>query len=161
MPGKSWRCRKRRRTSESSATLLESNASEFVDYLLFVDEAPLPNPIGHSKFADEFASRGPFDEQGRSLRQFDLKRRLMRYPCSYMIYSKAFDELPDLARDAVYRRLWAVLNATDPSAAARNLSASDRRAVLEILAATKRGLPDLFQGAEVAPDRSPALREIP
>jgi len=126
------------------AALLASNAREFVDYLLFVDEAPFPNSIGTSKFAEEFAARGPFDKQGRSLRQFDLKQRLMRYPCSYMIYSAAFDELPDAARDAVYRRLWEALSGADQGAAGRSLSASDRRAVLEILRATKRGLPDYF-----------------
>jgi len=126
------------------AALLASNAREFVDYLLFVDEVPLPNTIGFSKFAVEFAARGPFDKQGRSLRQFDLKRRLMRYPCSYMIYSAAFDELPDAARDAVYRRLWEALSGADQGAAGKSLSASDRRAILEILRATKRGLPDYF-----------------
>jgi hypothetical protein len=130
-----------------SAALLASNAREFVDYLLFVDEAPLPNAIASSKFAEEFSARGPFDMQGRSLRQFDLKRRLMRYPCSYMIYSEAFDELPAEARDAVYRRLWEVLKGADQSAAAKSLSAADRKAVLEILRATKAGLPDYFMVA--------------
>lgn len=125
------------------AALLESSARELVDYLLFVDEAPLPNAIGPSTFAVEFAARGPFDKQGRSLRQFDLKTRLMRYPCSYMIYSRAFDELPIEARAAVYRRLWDVLSDGD-SSAARKLSTKDRRAILEILRATKSGLPEYF-----------------
>src|SRR6185369_8251482 len=123
------------------SALLESDARELVRYLLFIDEPPLPNPISGSTFADEFAARGPFDKQGRSLRQFDLKQRLMRYPCSYMIYSKAFDELPDEARAAVYRRLWDILSGADRSVAAGNLSANDRRAVLEILRATKSDLP--------------------
>jgi hypothetical protein len=123
--------------------LLDSDARELVDFLLFIDEAPLPDAIGPSTFADEFAGRGPFDRQGRSLRQFDLRRRLMRYPCSYMIYSAAFDELPAEARAAVYRRLWDVLSGADQSAAEK-LSVADRRAVLEILRATKAGLPEYF-----------------
>jgi hypothetical protein len=125
------------------AALLESSARELVDYLLFVDETPLPNAIGRSAFAEEFASLGPFDKQGRSLRQFDLKTRLMRYPCSYMIYSKAFDALPGEARDAIYRRLWEVLSDTTPGA--KRLTSDDRRAVVQILRATKPGLPAYFR----------------
>ena len=66
-----------------------------MDYLLFIDEAPLPGPVhGTSGFAEKFAAKGPFDRRGRSLRQLDLRTRLLRYPCSYMIYSQAFDSLP-------------------------------------------------------------------
>ena len=61
-------------------------------YLLFCGEAKLTDPVaGTSDFAEEFAARGPFDEKGRSLREFDLTTRLFKYPCSYLIYSKAFD----------------------------------------------------------------------
>ena len=68
---------------------------ELVDYMLFVDEAPLPTPIrGASAFTKEFPSKGPRDSKGRSLRDLDLARRLLRYPCSYMIYTDAFDALP-------------------------------------------------------------------
>src|SRR5271169_4275043 len=70
-------------------------ASEIVNYMLFVDEARMPSPVeGISGFEEKFAAQGPFDSHGRSLRQFDLNRRMMRYPCSYMIYSAAFDALP-------------------------------------------------------------------
>jgi hypothetical protein len=77
-----------------TAALIRGAAKEIADYLLFIDEAPLHGRVeGTSGFADEFAARGPNDNHGRSLRQFDLKRRLMSYPCSYMIYSDAFDGL--------------------------------------------------------------------
>lgn len=56
--------------------------------MLFVDEAPLTGPVkGGSGFAEAFAARGPRDGKGRSLRDFALRRRLFRYPCSYMIYT--------------------------------------------------------------------------
>jgi hypothetical protein len=42
---------------------------------------------GVSSFAEEFAAAGPRDGQGRSLRDFDLQRRLFKHPCSYLIYS--------------------------------------------------------------------------
>jgi len=81
-------------------------AKEVVDYMTFVDESPLPNRIqGTSGFAEEFAAKGPRDHRGRSLREFDLQSRLMRYRCSYMIYSEAFDALPPAARQAIYQRM--------------------------------------------------------
>jgi hypothetical protein len=82
---------------------LRDTTNELVDYMLFADEAPLANRIqGTSGFAEKFSRQGPHDSKGRSLRQLDLERRLMRYPCSYMIYSEAFDNLPSEARETVF-----------------------------------------------------------
>ncbi len=119
---------------------LDEAVREFVDYLLFVDEAPLPSKVrGTSGFAEKFAAQGPRDSQGRSLRELDLKHRLVKYPCSYMIYSAAFDGMPEAAKAAVYRRMWQVL------AGDQRLAAADRRAVIEILRETKPGLPDYWR----------------
>lgn len=105
--------------------------------LLFEGEAPLEGEIsGASGFAEAFASRGLRDGKGRSLRDLSLRGRLMKYPCSYMIYSPSFDALPPEARDAVYGRMWRKLSAA---------SAADRRAIVEILRDTKPGLPDYFR----------------
>ena len=79
------------------------------------------------------------------LRQFDLERRLMRYPCSYMIYSPLFDGLPAAARDAIYSRMWEILSGQDKQAAYGRLSADDRRAIVEILRETKKDLPGYFK----------------
>jgi len=123
----------------ASRDRIDEIVHDLVDYFLFADEAPLPGRIaGSSGFAERFAAQGPRDPQGRSLRQFDLTKRLMRYPCSYMIYAPAFDALPDAARRAVYDRIATILNGRDPSPAYARLSAADRQAVLEILRATKR-----------------------
>jgi hypothetical protein len=125
---------------------LDAAVTEIVDYLLFVDEAPLPGRIqGTSGFAEQFAQRGPFDRQGRSLRQFALNRRLMRYPCSYLIYSSLFDALPDQPRDAIYQRMWQILSGHERSERYARLSASDRVAIVQILRETKKGLPDYFR----------------
>src|SRR4029079_7062055 len=75
--------------------LIAADARELVDYLLFVDERPLPEKFeSTSGFQQEFERYGPRDRRGRSLKQLDLETRLFRYPCSYMIYSPAFDGLP-------------------------------------------------------------------
>jgi hypothetical protein len=122
-------------------------AAEFlVDYMLFVDEAALPGRMaGTSGFAEHFASLGPRDSQGRSLRDLDLERRLLRYPCSFMIYGEAFDALPAEALDAVYARLWAVLSGEVTGRPYDRLSLADRQAIVEILRDTKPGLPSYFQ----------------
>jgi len=120
-------------------------ASDVVDYLLFVDEAPLPHRIqGSSGFAERFSARGPRDAHGRSLYQLDLERRMMRYPCSYMIYAPAFDALPQPALDAVYRRLWQVVSGQETSKRYAKLTAADRQAIVEILRETKKSLPAYF-----------------
>ena len=117
-----------------------------MDYLLFVDEAPFTGKIrGTSGYTGIFAAQGPRDSLGRSLHEFDLERRLMRYPCSYMIYSVAFDTLPTEARDAIYQRMWAVLSGKDHGEKYARLSLADRRAVVEILRDTKPGLPGYFR----------------
>src|SRR5262249_22196066 len=119
------------------------NACEpLVKYMLFSGEAALTEPVhGTSKFAEEFARRGPFDPRHRSLRELDLGTRLFKYPCSYLIYGEAFARLPADARDYVLRRLWEVLSGQDTSADFGHLSAADRRAILEILRETKPDLP--------------------
>jgi hypothetical protein len=116
---------------------------ELVKYLLFVDETPLKSPIeGYSEFAREFSKQGPHDRQGRSLRDFDLKTRMFRYPCSFLIYSAQFDGLPPEALAKVYGRLHDVLTGKDSSPSFARLTAADRKEILEILLATKTGLPE-------------------
>ena len=80
---------------------------ETAEYLLFVDEVPLPAPVqGVSEFAATFAATGPRDRKGRSLRELDLKTNLFRYRCSYMIYSPAFDALACARAQRGLRARW-------------------------------------------------------
>jgi hypothetical protein len=126
--------------------LLKDGSRELVDYLLFIDEAPLVGKIqGSSGFAEKFTARGSRDRKGRSLREFDLERRLMRYPCSYMIYTAAFDGLPGEAKEAIYMRMWQVLSGEEKDKKYARLSLADRQAIVEILRDTKPDLPDYFQ----------------
>jgi len=130
------------------AQMMSGIASEVVDYLLFVDEVPLPAGIhGTSGFTERFSATGPRDKAGRSLHQLDLNRRLMKYPCSYLVYSPTFDALPPAAKAPVYRRMWEVLSGTERGERYRTLSREDRRAVVEILRDTKADLPAYFGGA--------------
>jgi hypothetical protein len=121
----------------------ERPAEQLVRYLLFTNETRLATPIvGTSNFAQQFTARGPRDSQGRSLRDFDLQKRIFKYPCSYLIYSEAFDAIPAPAKDFIYRRLFDILSGREQGPEFASLSTQDRRAILEILVATKPGLPD-------------------
>jgi hypothetical protein len=123
---------------KESGRTLDQAAAELVDYLLFVDEAALPGPItGTSRFAEVFSSQGPRDSRGRSLRELDLDKRLLRYPCSYLIYSTPFDGLPANAKTAVYARLWQILSGEERDRRYAVLAPGDRRAITEILTDTK------------------------
>ena len=132
--------------SDQAASRFYAHAEELVRYLIFADEAPLAGPVaGSSAFTKEFAALGPRDRHGRSLRDFDLKTRLFKYPVSYLIYTDAFDALPEPAKSYVYQRLFEILNGTDTGDEFVHFKTADRRAVLEILRETKRGLPDQWQ----------------
>jgi hypothetical protein len=126
---------------------------ELLKYLLFADEAKFAAPIkGTTTFAEEFAARGVKDKQGRSLREFDLQQRLFRYPLSYLIYSEAFDNLPPLAREQFYRKLWLALTEQEKDKPFAGLRAAERKAILEILCDTKQNLPDYFYNSKRATD---------
>ncbi len=128
---------------------LREAANELVDYLFFIDEPRLGEKIqGTSGFQEKFAGQGPHDRAGRSLRQLDLERRLMRYPLSYMIYSEAFDALPAEATEAVYKRMWQILSGTEKGEKYARLTPGDRQAIIEILQDTKHGLPNYFRVSE-------------
>ncbi|MFN0119581.1 MAG: hypothetical protein ACKV2V_03660 [Blastocatellia bacterium] len=125
---------------------IRAAGDQLLEYMLFVDEAPLTEPVrGTSGFAEWFAKQGPADAKGRSFRQLDLTARLFRYPCSFLIYAAAFDNLPAEVRDDVYRKLWDVLNGQNPTPRFARLGAADRAAIREILIETKPGLPDYWR----------------
>jgi hypothetical protein len=131
---------------ESTTSRIKDAGEPLVRYLLFSEEAALTAKVrGTSGFAEEFVKAGPRDGKGRSLRDFDLTRRLFKHPCSYLIYSASFDALPGEVKEYVWRRLWEVLTGKDRSKDFAHLSDADRAAVREILLATKPGLPGYWR----------------
>lgn len=134
--------------SESSERRIDRAADRVLEYLLFRDEFPLTDPITWSSgFTEEFQARGIRDARGRSLRDFDLTHRLFRYPCSYLIYSEAFQELPDEVRTRVLTRLKGILEGRDLTDAYDHLTPDDREHIKQILNDT---LPEF----EAVPPRS-------
>jgi len=134
--------------SDSTERRIHKVAERLLKYLLFVEMAHLEQPVrGSTNFAKEFTARGPADSQGRSLRDFDLKRQLFRYPCGFLVYSQAFEQLPPAVKSLVYRRLWEVLTGRDESDEFAHLSPSDRKAIFEILCETKTDLPEYWKSS--------------
>ncbi|MFN7932224.1 MAG: hypothetical protein U0R19_02795 [Bryobacteraceae bacterium] len=137
--------------SESTNRRIDSAVEEMVQYMLFVDEDPIVEPIsGISTYQKTFPQRGPRDRKGRSLRDFDLKKRVFKYPLTYMVYTEAFDSMPDVARERIYKRLHEVLTGKEKGAKYASLSDADRRAILEILVDTKPNLPAYWKTGAVA-----------
>jgi hypothetical protein len=132
----------RGRAEASDAETVRRLVDELADYLLFVGEARLPVPLApRPGFAEYLESKVPKDRRGRSFGQLDLVNRLMKYPCSYIVYSAAFDALPSPVKQAIYARMADILSGRDSRRAYASLRSEDRRAVLEILRDTKADWP--------------------
>lgn len=125
---------------DSTDRYIRSYIQPVLEALLFSGEARLTDPIsGSPAFTLQFARGAIRDHAGRSLRDLDLRTRLLRYPCSYAIYSNAVDALPQPARDCLFRRIADVLGGRDQSREFAHLSPADRQAIREILVETRPG----------------------
>ena len=124
--------------SESTLRRIASNCEPLVKQLLFSEELKLETPIsGGASFQSAFLGSAKVDSKGRSFRDFDLKTRLFKYPCSYLIDSAAMNALPEPAKEYVNRRLVEVLSGSDTSKPFAHLSAADRTAISEMLVELK------------------------
>ncbi len=123
---------------------LDEQARLLVRYFLFADEVPLPNGgiEGDAAFKSDFLAKRRA-VQGASLRDFDLRTRLFKYRCSYMIYSPEFAGLPSRMKQQVYIRLREALSVEKPAKEYAYMPAAEKQAIRTILKGT---LPDLPQG---------------
>lgn len=127
---------------------LTSQVNAFLRFLLFVEEAPLTAPIsGNPEFVSDFTARGPRDGRGRSLRDFDMTTRMFKHPCSYLIYSPAFDAIPTVMREQLLQRLHDILTGKDRDPQFAQLGDEERASILEILRETKPTLPNYWWGS--------------
>lgn len=124
---------------------LKHKVDAFLRYLLFVDEAPLTEKVGEtSAYAKVFAEKGPKDSKGRSLRDFNLETRLFEHPCSFLIYSEAFQSLPKKLKDEIYTKLWKILTGENNQPEFEKLTVESRKAIYGILKETLSDLPDFW-----------------
>ncbi|MBB3209600.1 hypothetical protein FHS27_005440 [Rhodopirellula rubra] len=123
--------------SESAQRRIAASTQNVLRHLLMCDEFQLTDEVsGSTSFAADFEARGARDGKGRSLRNFDLKTRLFKYPCSYLIYSDAFGGLPDEVRSKVLAGLVEILENKNESDEYAHLTKAMRADILAILRET-------------------------
>lgn len=123
-----------------------SYAEKIVGYMLFRDEAVLPEGgiDGDPSFQEAFQKNRRPSKASHALKDFHLGTRLFKNRCSYLIYSDAFRALHPALRDAVYHRLWTVLEGEDASGDFDHLGPSERQRIQGILRDTLQDLPKEF-----------------
>ena len=122
--------------SDAQRSEIDRHAKELVRYVLFADEAKLPEGgiKGDAEFQEEFLRNRKVSKSGVSLKDFDLQRRMSKYPCSYMIYSPMFEALPEVVKASVMKEMRERLREED--AVFAHLSTEEKRVLREILAET-------------------------
>lgn len=132
------------RLTASQETTLERQARDLVRYLLFADEAPLPpgGVAGDGAFKEAFLQdRKRVHGSGESLKDLDLRTRLLKHRCSYMIYSPIFSGMPSDMKDRVYRELKRALTSAGSNGEYSYLGSEEARAIQRILRGTLTDLP--------------------
>ena len=117
---------------------LREIAHRIVRYLLFADETPLP-PDGFSpleSYKTAFLSRRIPTQTGLSLRDLDLKSRLFKFRCSYMIYTPSFRALPQPMLARIRTKLFEALGETPTQPEFAYLPPDEKRTIRAILAET-------------------------
>ncbi len=129
--------------SAAHATDLDRVARSLTRYILFADEVALPagGVAGDADLKADFAKDRRATSTGTSLRDFDLRTRIFKHRCSYMIYGAAFQGLPSEMKARVFQRMSQALNTTQPDAEYAYLPAVEKTAVRQILKETLQGLP--------------------
>lgn len=122
---------------------LDEQARIITRYLLFADEVLLPSGgvAGDKAYRADFLRTRLTGPGGESLKDFDLRTRLFKYRCSYMIYSPVFAGLPPAMKQRVYQRLGVALRLENPDADYAYLPASEKKVIREILRSTLSDLP--------------------
>lgn len=122
--------------SPSTEESLDRAVEDLVRSMLFYRAAPIGVVQGAPAFEESFEAHGPWDAQGRSLRDFSLDGQLFRHPLSFLIYSEGWDALPDAVLDRAYARMHDILTGPDDDDFPL-LDATARATLLEILVDTK------------------------
>lgn len=126
---------------------LEELAEELARYILFVDEAELPREgiEGDPDFIRDFQRNKKSVSVGPSLKDFDLKKRIFKYRCSYMLYTDSWQKLPAMLRERVYYKMAEGLREQNPNPVYAHLPPEERRGIRAILKETLPGLPSWWR----------------
>lgn len=120
---------------------IDTWAQDFARYVLFADEAKFPREgiEGDPAYVRDFLEGRITSKRGLSLKDFDLKTRLFKHRCSFMLYTDTWEHAPKEIKDRVYYRMAEALRDAQPSMP--HLATEERRVIREILKETLRDLP--------------------
>ena len=125
---------------------IRAQVDAFLRYLLFTEEIALTGPIeGNPEFIKDFMAKAVRDSKGRSFRDMDLKTRLFKYPCSFLIYTPSFDAISAPITEVILQKLHDILTGKNDDPQFARLTPEDRKTILEILLETKKTLPDYWR----------------
>jgi hypothetical protein len=121
--------------------VVAKHAALLARYLLFADEAKFPKAGigGDALLKKDFSKRARRTKAGLSLRDFDLRTRIFKHRCSYMIHSAAFAGLPPALKQLVFIKLRAALAAAKPNPDFAYLPPAEKKAIAQILTETVKG----------------------
>lgn len=119
---------------------VDGDVKEIVRYLLFADEAPLKS--GNLSVDGDFASAFSAGRKlagGRSLKDLDLRTRLFRYRCSYLVHTPLFVGLDPELRRRVLEGMRVALAPGEGPPEFRYLAEDEKQAIRAILQETVSG----------------------
>jgi len=130
--------------ADEQAAELDEQARIVTRYLLFADEVSLPDGgvEGDADYKTDFLSNRRAAASGISLKDFDLRTRLFKYRCSYMIYSPVFTGLPAEMKQRIYRKLGEALSVESEDKEYAYMPVAEKKGIRDILKATLAELPD-------------------
>ena len=141
---------------DSVKSVFASAVQDLIDHLLFRKAAPLPEGIvSNADFKGSFPRGAPRTRSGHSLKDLQLRDRILARRCSYLVYSESFRALPEVLKVRIFERLRTALRSTDPKERYAYLPAAERQQIYDILLETHPDAQRLWSAPRPAPGSVP------
>jgi len=125
---------------------IEERAEEMARYITFAEEAKFPAKgiTGDAAYAEDFLRDRKVTKSGISLKDFDMKTRIFKHRCSYMLYTDTWKEAPKELKDRIYYHMALYLR-DQPDAQHAHIPQAERLAIRSILKETMKDLPSWWR----------------
>ena len=125
---------------------IEERAEELARYITFADEAKFPTKgiSGDTAYAEDFLRDRKATKTGISLKDLDMKTRIFKHRCSYMLYTDTWKEAPPELKERVYYHMALYLR-DQPDAQHAHIPQAERLAIRAILKETMTDLPSWWR----------------
>lgn len=119
----------------AAGRVADQAAEQIVDWFLFTGEAEqgADGVEGDEDFQRQFTAAIPRTAAGDSLADFQLNTRLFKNRCSYMIYSGAFQALPEVVKTRVITNLRKIFESATEDDRHPEIRLRERRRIARIL----------------------------